>query len=179
MEQIMKRTAGISAAAAISFALLYRCSTLSVFLTLAVTFGTTAYHFGIRLLIGTLFHRIMQNRADYTKKWYQVGAREQKLYEKLRVRQWKNRMPTYDADAFDIAKRSWAEIAQAMCQSELVHETDIVFSFVPVVFSVRFGSFAVFLVTSVLGAAYDLMFVMMQRYNRPRILKIINREKKS
>ena len=33
----------------------------------------------------------------------------------------------------------------------------------------------VFIITSVLAALFDLTFVMIQRYNRPRILKLIGR----
>lgn len=35
-------------------------------------FGTTAYHLGMRLLVGLLYNLIMKNQADYTKKWYQL-----------------------------------------------------------------------------------------------------------
>jgi glycosyl-4,4'-diaponeurosporenoate acyltransferase len=35
-----------------------------------------------------------------------------------------------------------------------------------------FGAFWVFLITSVLSALMDLLFAIMQRYNRPRILKL-------
>ena len=34
------------------------------------------------------------------------------------------------------------------------------------------GAFEVFLVTSILSAGFDLLFVFMQRFNRSRILKI-------
>ncbi|MBR1723505.1 MAG: hypothetical protein IJ723_00560 [Ruminococcus sp.] len=84
-------------------------------------------------------------------------------------------MPTYDPALFDWTKHSWDEIAQAMCQAELVHETIVLFSFVPVLFSIWLGSFWVFLITSLIGAAVDLAFVVMQRYNRPRIIKLIRR----
>lgn len=36
------------------------------YLPVAITFGTTAYHFLIRLGIGFIFNRVMHNRADYT-----------------------------------------------------------------------------------------------------------------
>ena len=65
------------------------------------------------------------------------------------------------------------EIAQAMCQAELVHETIVILSFVPVAFSAVFGAFWVFLITSLCAAAFDLMFVIIQRYNRPRIIRLI------
>ena len=63
----------------------------------------------------------------------------------------------------------------ATCQSELVHEINVIFSFFPVVLSIWFDSFFVFLITSTLGALFDLMFVMMQRFNRTRILKMKRR----
>ena len=178
MSKTMKFIAVLSVIATICFSVLYKYSSMSVFLSLAITFGTTAYHLCIRLIIGILFNFFMKNRADYTKKWYNVKAWEQKLYTKLKVKKWKNKMPTYDIDAFNVSKHSWDEIAQASCQSELVHETNIIFSFVPIIFSVWFESIAVFIITSVLGAAFDLMFVIMQRYNRPRILKMTSKSAK-
>ena len=176
MEKTMKIISVVSILALICFSLAYLFTDVNFFLTLAITFGTVAYHFCIRLIVGSFFNIIMKNKADYTKKWYRVSDSEQKLYKALKVKKWKSRLPTYDKDIFDASKHSWDEIAQAMCQSELVHEVNILFSFVPVIASVWFGEFAVFLITSVLGAAFDLMFVFMQRYNRPRVIKLINRK---
>ena len=86
-------------------------------------------------------------------------------------------MPTYDPSLFDPKLHSWEEIAQAMCQAELVHETIVVLSFLPLLGAIPFGSFGVFLITSVLAALYDLSFVIMQRFNRPRIMKLIAKER--
>lgn len=85
-------------------------------------------------------------------------------------------MPTFDMAAFDPCIHSWDEIAQAMCQSELVHETNVIFSFLPLLAAIWAGSLPVFLITSVLSACYDLLFVIMQRYNRPRIIRLIQRQ---
>lgn len=168
----MKRISIITFLMTLVFLLMYHVTNIRLFFSLTITSGTIAYHFIIRLIVGVLVDRKMKNKADYTKKWYQVSDSEQKLYQKLRVKKWKNKMPTYDKDVFDTSKHSWDEIIQAMCQSELVHEINIVFSLLPIVASVWFGSFVVFLITSILGAMFDLMFVMMQRYNRSRILKM-------
>ncbi len=170
--KVMKKTAVITLLFAVLFCLLYQATVNSVMLSLAITFGTTAYHFIIRLLVGHLFALKMTNQADYTKKWYQVSEIEMTLYRKLKVKKWKNKMPTYNVDVFDVSKHSWDEIIQATCLSELVHETNFVFSFLPIVEAVWFGTFEVFLITSVLGAIFDLMFVFMQRFNRMRILKM-------
>lgn len=172
MAKTMKKTAVISLLLTIVFCLLYRVNSNSVIFSLAITFGTIAYHFIIRLVVGYLFDYNMKNHADYMKKWYQVSDSEMKLYQKLKVKKWKNKMPTFDMDVFDVSKHSWDEIIQATCQSELVHETNVILSFLPIIASVWFGSFEVFLITSVLSAIFDLMFVFMQRFNRTRILKM-------
>ena len=131
----------------------------------------------MRLAVGFGFNRAMNNRAELSKKWFQCGKRELALYRRLKIRRWKNRLPTYDSDQFDPAAHSWDEIAQAMCQAELVHEVIVVLSFVPVFFSGRFGALPVFVITSVLAAAFDLLFVMIQRYNRSRVVRLIRRKK--
>lgn len=148
-----------------------------MYLSLTVTFNTVFYHLAMRLLVGNLYNIGMKNRADYTKKWYQVRSWESKLYRLLHVKQWKDKMPAYNPEFFSTQKHTWDEIAQAMCQSELVHETNMILSFIPLIASKWFGSFSVFLITSVCGAVFDLLFVIMQRYNRVRVIKIASRKK--
>lgn len=143
--------------------------------SMAITFGTIAYHFLMRLIIGSVIGLIMKNKADYTRKWYQCREWEKSLYNHLNIKKWKHTMPTYEPEYFDPRKHSWDEIAQAMCQAEIVHEWIIVFSFLPILFSVWFGATVVFVLTSVFAAAFDLIFVMMQRYNRLRIVRLIER----
>lgn len=59
---------------------------LEIWLTIAITFGTTAYHFIMRWVVAFIYNSIMHNRADYRKHWYQVSKSEMKLYERLRVK---------------------------------------------------------------------------------------------
>lgn len=177
MPRVMKTITVFSFIITVITALLFICFDKDIFLTLAVSFGTTAYHFGMRLTVGTLYNTVMKNKADYTKKWYQIRSWENKLYKFLNVKAWKNKMPTYDPAAFSAKIHTWDEIAQAMCQSELVHETNIILSFLPVIAAKWFGSFYVFLITSVCGALYDSVFVVMQRYNRPRVIKLALKQK--
>ena len=128
---------------------------------------------------GTLLQAVMQNRADYGRRWYRVGKREMAVYEALKIKRWKRRMPTYDNALFNPQLHSWDEIAQAMCQAELVHETIVVLSFLPIAGGIWFGAYPVFIITSVLAAGYDLLFVMMQRYNRQRVLMLPARKSTS
>lgn len=158
--------------------IVYRLTQEGIWLTLAFTFGTTFYYFFIRLLVGSVYNNLMKNRAHTAGKWYQMRPWEKKLYEVLRVKKWKNKMPTYEKDFFDPGLHSWDEIAQAMCQAELVHETSMVFGFLPLLCAVWAGAFPVFLITSVAAACFDLIFVIIQRYNRPRIMKLAKLEKR-
>ncbi len=173
----MKATAGISALLTGVFALLYRLFGMGWLFSAAITCGTVFYHFAMRLLVGHLVNHRMRNTADYRKSWYQLRPSEAKLYKWLKVKKWKGNMPTYDPHVFDPKLHSWDEIAQAMCQAEIVHEIIAGLSFLPLLAAIPFGTFPVFLITSLLAALYDLCFVIMQRYNRPRILRFIDKER--
>lgn len=143
----------------------------------AITFGTCLYHFAMRLLVGHILDHVMANKSDYRKKWYQPRSFEKQLYKFLQVKKWKGRIPTYDPSCFDRKLHSWDEIAQAMCQAEIVHELIVLLSFLPLLAAIPFGAFPVFLITSLFSAGFDLCFVIMQRFNRPRIIQFIEKER--
>ncbi len=167
MAKLMKALAAVFAALTVLF---YYLNIPWAFIT-ALTFS---YHLLMRLAVGYIVNAVMKNRADYTKKRYKLMPFEQKLYKKLKVKKWKGKMPTYSPATFSVQEHSYSEIAGAMCQAETVHEIIVVLSFVPLFFAIPFGSFAVFLITSVVSAFYDLMFIIIQRFNRPRIIRLIN-----
>lgn len=143
----------------------------------AITFATCLYHFAMRLLVGHSLNRIMGNQADYRKGWYQLRPIEKRLYKLFKVKKWKANMPTYDPSCFDPELHSWDEIAQAMCQAEIVHEVIAVLSFLPLLAAIPFGEFPVFFMTSLLSACFDLCFVIIQRFNRPRVIRLIEKER--
>ena len=179
MARKMKLTAVLSAVAAVIFAGLYGRTGSDVSLTLAITFGTAAYHFVMRLLVGSVIDLLLNNHVNYRKRWFRVSAAEEALYQKLRVKKWKGKMATYDPDCFDSKLHSWDEIAQATCQAELVHEVIIILSFLPVFAAIPFGALPVFVITSALAACVDAVFVIMQRYNRPRIIRLVEASKRN
>ncbi len=174
-EQVKKGVllAGLPIVGTAILSALYRKTACEVFLPLAITFGTTSYHVVMRLLVGLVFGVVMQNKADYKKRRYQVSRHEMAFYEKLNIKDWKRRMPTYDHTLFDPRVHTWEEIAQVMCQAEMIHETIVLLSFLPIAEGIWFGAYPVFIVTSVLAAGCDTLFVMMQRYNRQRIMKLL------
>ncbi len=143
--------------------------------TLTITFGVTFYHFAMRLLIGFLYQCKYNNNISWKAKWFQVGKRETKLYKTIKVNRWKKYIPSYDSSNFDLKRKSYEHIVMGTCQAELVHETIMVFSFSPILFSVWFGAFEVFMITSFISALLDLIFVILQRHNRPRMIRLMKR----
>ena len=178
MKKIIKSITIISFILTLLFSAVYFHTENSVSLSLAITMGTTLYHFAMRLAVGFFYDRIMNNKADLSRWWYQPKGFEKRIYNWLNVKNWKGIMPSYEPDLFDPQKHTWNEIAQAMCQAELVHETIILLSFVPILFAKLFGALPVFVITSVLAVAFDMIFVIMQRYNRPRVIRLMVKEKR-
>lgn len=160
------------------FILIYQCSFNAVILSMAITFGTISYHFLMRLAVGYVVNESFHNRFDYNRKWFQEKKFEKCLYEMLRVKKWKNKMPVFAPEMLDIRIHTWEEIAGAMCQAEVVHSIIVILCFVPLSAAVVWGAFWVFFITSVLAAVVEGLFIIMQRYNRPRIMKLIEKEKR-
>ena len=150
---------------------------LPVLLSLAITAGAFAYHFSMRLLVGAAVNALLQNHPDSSRKWFQPRAFEAQLYRRLHVRRWKDRLPSYDPSLFSVAKRTPEAILGASCQAEVVHEIIVPLSFLPLLAAIPFGAFPVFLITSLLSALFDSLFVILQRYNRPRLLRLCRRRK--
>ncbi len=166
---IMIGTAVVSGVLTVLFLGLYHSLHRGWLESIAVTLLTVFYHFSMRLLVGTF----LPDRFDPGASWFQVRPWEQKLYKKLRLRKWKSHIPTYDPSAFNIKKHSKDRLAANMCHAEAVHEVIILCSFLPLLLTIPFGCFGVFLSTSFCAALVDTIFVCLQRYNRPRLLRLI------
>ena len=143
--------------------------------SIAITAGTVFFHLAMRLIVGALVEALCRNRRLGNGKWFCVSEKESRFYRRIKVRKWKKHIPTYNPDTFSIEKHSLEEILQATCISEIVHEINIVLSFLPLIAAIPFGAFPVFLLTSLLAAGFDSLFVILQRYNRPRLLKAIKK----
>ena len=178
MKKLMNGTAIVAVLGTIVFILLYRKHDLDIFLTLAITAGTISYHFIMRLLIGFLTRKLFVKPINYHASWFMPKKFEKTLYEKLKVKNWKDNMPTYRPEDFSMQTRTPEEIIQAMCISEIGHECMVILSFLPLIEIFWFGVPLVFFVTSLLAAGADCTFVVMQRYNRPRFVKLVERQRR-
>ena len=179
MKKQMISAAAISLAVLVVSGVTYALTHIRPLFSVAITFGTIFYHLAVRLVIGGLIDSKYHNHMDYTGKWFQEKAFEKKLYQALKVKQWKKWLPTFNPEDFDLKNRSVEEIIQVSCQAEVVHEVIMPFSFVPILFSIWFGSLGVFIITSCAAFLFDSIFVIMQRFNRPRLIRLLKRISKS
>lgn len=167
----MKLTAAGTALLTLLLALIYRFVGSSALLAAVITAGTTCYHFTMRLLVGALVPPVKGSA-----RWFRPKAWEAPLYRLLRVKNWKRRLPTYDPRQFSLTQNTAQQVVRNMCSAEIVHEVIMLCSFLPLLAVPFLGAFWVFLITSTLSALFDSLFVIAQRYNRPRLERIARKQ---
>ncbi len=147
-----------------------------LFLCLAISIFTFLFHFTIRFSIANYVFRAIQKYCKPESWWFRMKFFEKKIYKVLKVKYWKLFLPTWNDNDFLINKNNIPIVLTHMCEAEVYHEICIFLSFIPILFSLIWGKFWVFFITSILGAIFDLLFVLIQRYNRPRLLKLSKRK---
>lgn len=146
--------------------------------TVTISIGVTLYHFSMRLAVGTIVNSIMRNKARHNHAWFREKSFENRLYRLLRVRAWKQYLPTYSPDTFDAGQKTIQELVGATCQAEVVHEVIMVLSLLPILWIPSLGGAPVLVITSVLSMLFDSLFVILQRYNRPKLVRVMARFQK-
>ncbi|MBR6689415.1 MAG: hypothetical protein IKL68_05310 [Clostridia bacterium] len=142
-----------------------------------VTAFTIVYQLGLRLEFGVITTKFKEKLS--TKQFlFKERKFEQKLYRILKVKKWKPKALTYDPDAFNLKKNTKEQVLQTMLKSELDHWINELISLSTLLFALIWGEFAIFLVTCILAMLFDAQFILIQRFNRPRIERLINKEKR-
>ena len=142
---------------------------------ITITVGVTLYHFLMRLAVGAIVNLIMKNKANHKSIWFREKSFERKFYNLLRVQKWKKYIPTYSPDTFDTNQKTVKEIVGATCQAEIVHEVIMVLSLLPIAAIPFLGGAAAIITTSFLSMLIDAVFVILQRYNRPMLVRVMER----
>lgn len=141
----------------------------------AITMLTIFYHFAMRLLVGEVVTVIFRNKEfPQDRLGFRLYDFESTLYQKWKVKQWKVNVITAKPEQFDLNLVSPEELLHNMMQAELVHRVIMILSFVPILFIIPFGAPIVFIATSIFACLIDSIFVAIQRYNRPRVMKYID-----
>lgn len=136
---------------------------------------TIMYHFWVRIIMGNV-SKLFKKYINYKSWWFQERKFEKKLYKVLKVKKWKNKALTYNPETFSLKEHSLEEIANTMAKSEVDHWINEVISLTTILFSILWGHFYLFLGTAIFAMIFDSQFIIIQRYNRPRILKVLEKQ---
>ncbi len=155
----------------------------AAFTALTITFSPILYHFAVRLAIGAAMDRLTANGINYRCRWFSQSKAEHTLFRLLKVHRWKLKLPTYTPEKFSLKENTPEQVICNMCAAEVIHEINIAASLVPAVVSIAVpflrDTLIVFALTSAAAALFDLLFVIIQRYNRPRMMRLIRHKIRS
>lgn len=133
------------------------------------------YQFGLRILFGEFTSRRPPN---YSHPLFRPRAFEKRVFRVLHVREWKDRVLTFNPENYDTKTRTLHELASAMAKSELDHWFNVLLSLTMLLFPLLWGGFFAFFTAAVAAILFDLQFILVQRYNRPIVLRLIARRGK-
>lgn len=148
-----------------------------IFWTGVVSF-TIMYHFWVRIIMGNV-SKLFQKHINYKHWWFQEKKFEKNLYKFLKVKDWKDKALTYNPESFSLKEHSLEEIANTMAKSEVDHWINEVISITTIFFSIPWGVFWLFLISAIGAMIFDSQFIIIQRYNRPRIVKLLERQNRN
>ena len=132
------------------------------------------YHFWLRIIMGNVSKLFKINPES---RWFKEKSFEKSLYKFLRVKKWKGKALTYNPEAFSLEKNSLDEISEVMTKSETDHWINEIISLTSILFSLIWGEFWIFLITAMFAMIFDAQFIVIQRYNRPRVKRILEKQK--
>jgi len=160
----------------VCFVLYYGTFTDSrIVLWVGVASFTILYHFWLRIIMGSVTRRFP---IRYTAWWFKERRFERRLYKLLRVRKWKGKVLTYDPDAFLLEKHGYEGVANAMAKAETDHWINELISLSTMFFPLLWGAPWLFISTGIVGMLFDMQFILVQRFHRPIIVRVIDKERK-
>ena len=147
----------------------------SIILWVGITAFTIMYHFWARIIMGNV-SKLFKKHINYKQRLFKERKFEKKLYKILHVKNWKDKALTYNPETFSLKEHSLEEIANTMAKSEVDHWINEAISLSTLLFAIPWGEFWIFFVTALAAMIFDSQFIIIQRYNRPRIVKLLERE---
>ena len=148
-----------------------------IVLWIGITSFTVTYHFWGRIILGNV-SKLFKKYINYKQWWFKERKFEKKLYEILKVKKWKGKALTYNPEQFDLKQNSLDQILNTMVKSEVDHWINEVISITTMFFGLIWGKTWIFVLTAIAAMIFDGQFIVIQRYNRPRVIKVLERQNK-
>lgn len=152
-------------------------NSLVVFWIGMVTF-TIMYHFWVRIIMGNVL-KLFKKHITYKQYFFKEKKFEKKFYDLIKVKSWKDKVLTYAPQEFDLKENPLETVANNMAKAELDHWINSLISISTISFGFISNVFWPFIVSAIFAMAFETQFIVLQRYNRPRVVKIIEREEKN
>lgn len=109
---------------------------------------------------------------------------EQRLYRKIRISRWKDRLPQYNVNfnkkylPEKLTSDFIEQFIMETCRAELVHIAICIFSFSSIILVyLQIEPLYVFVIVEIIIFVAQIPFILIQRYNRPRLIKYLKRLK--
>ena len=138
---------------------------------------TIMYHLWTRIIMGNVA-KLFKKYLNYNQWWFKEKSFEKNIYEILCVKKWKGKALTYNPELFSLKDNSLKEIANTMAKVEVDHWINEIISLTTLLFAIPWGGFWAFLISAITAMIFDGQFIIIQRYNRPRIAKILEKREK-
>ncbi|MGI6109000.1 MAG: hypothetical protein ACOYB8_04050 [Eubacteriaceae bacterium] len=157
--------------------------------TLEISVICTVFWIGLHFGTAWLFCFIPAYKSrklfDYRRAYFTVSEREMKFYRSIGLPLWKDQLPQYNHD-FNKRKLSqkptiayMQEFLYNTCRAEVIHETIAVLGFSSLLLCLLCEkpseNIPLFLTIAVVIGLCNLPFSMIQRYNRYRLARVLNR----
>jgi hypothetical protein len=92
---------------------------------------------------------------------------------------WKDYVPVLRPSLYSPNEHSWDDIILTMCQTELAHMLGAASCLIPMILGpILFKGFWAFFLTGLLAILAELCFVIVQRYNRPRVIAMLRKRER-
>lgn len=160
----------------ICFYIYYSGTNISkVILWTGIVCFTIMYHFWVRIIMGNV-SKLFKKYINYKQWLFKERKFEKNLYKFLKVKDWKDKALTYNPESFSLKEHSLEEIVNTMAKSEVDHWINEAISVSTIFFTIPWGAFWAFFISALAAMIFDSQFIIIQRYNRPRIVKLLERE---
>lgn len=133
------------------------------------------YHFGLRILMGKVTKTW---NITYAHPFFKQRRFEKKLYKLLKVRKWKDKVLTFEPELYNFQNRTLEQLANTMAKSETDHWINEIISVISMFFAILWGCPTAFIISAIAAMIFDAQFIVVQRYNRPIVLRLADRRKK-
>ncbi len=161
---------------AICFSLYYgKIIDSPVILWIGIVFFMIMYHLWVRIILGWITRRF---KISYKSAFFRELPFERRLYRAMNVRNWKVKKLTYSPDSFVINPDSMESLANSMSKAETDHWINQLISVSSIFFFLIWGCFWGFFISAICAMLFDAQFIVLQRYNRPRALRVMERMRK-